>query len=355
MVSSLNRLGSLEKKHQPIHKRSLGRGEGFGESGVRTLPKGHVFSKGILPIDQVVLESLSRDAVFGHEIRDWCPPDRQVGGWGLPSHGVSKETCGTFFMSGCLNISDHPDGQGVFKAKVHRCFSPKCPICWKSWCGREAGRISDRVKAWRGGRPIHYMVSPPRRLWGLDPRKLRRKAYIISKKTGFLGGSCIFHPFRLEIGSNRWYFSPHFHFIGYGWISGKKVAEIYASKGWISKNIGIRKTVFGTAYYQLTHAGVWYGENRRHSVTWFGVLSYNKLMIPKRVSKPVACPYCGSKMVTLIWIGEGDPPLPSAGIYLACADGWTTRMNEFWSNFAPLDWRSTGLYIDEISRLRIIL
>lgn len=299
-------------------------------------------SPGILPIDQVLLESLTQDEVFGHDILDWCSPDQRVGDWGLPGHGVSRETCGTFYMSGCLNIDDHPDGQGVFRPRVMRCFSPTCPVCWPSWCGRAADRISYRVKAWRGGgRPIHFMLSPPCRLWGLDPRKLRRKAYLIAKKVGFLGGSCLFHPFRLESISNRWYFSPHFHMIGHGWISGEKVAELYASKGWISKNIGVRNSVFGTAYYQLSHCGVWYGEGGRHSVTWFGVMSYNKLRIPKRIPRSASCPYCGSKFETLVWIGIKDPPLPSAGIYLASAEGWTTRMLDF---FDILYFRS-GLHI----------
>lgn len=285
----------------------------------------------ILPYRQVLIESLSKDEAWGTEILDWTLPNERVSGWGLPSHGDSKDSCGTFFMLGCLNVSDHPDGLAVFKPMVKRCFDPKCPVDWKAWVLREAERISDRIdsamkqKPWLG-KPIHFVVSIPKKDWHLSKDEMCRRAYASSRRTGFLGGSVIYHPFRESI-DGRWYFSPHLHFIGFGFISGEKCAKEYAKSGWIYHNEGVRKTVFGTAYYQLTHCGVWYGAGKKHSVTWFGELSYNKLKIVRDALDQVLCPYCGDPMEILVWTDKSDSPLPCSGIggfYLASYDGWSS-------------------------------
>lgn len=92
--------------------------------------------------------------------------------------------------------------------------------------------------------------------------------------------------------------SPHFHVLGYGWV--KNTAQIYARTGWVIKNLGVRKTVGGTALYQLSHAGV---KKSTHTITWFGQLSYNRLKIPKmpKPEKP-ACPLCGNELRRILMI-----------------------------------------------------
>ena len=284
----------------------------------------------ILPLRQLIVESLSKDAVWGSEVLDWELPDSRVGDWGLPGHGESKESCGTFFMLGCLNVGEHPDGLAVFKPMIKRCYGPKCPVDWKAWALREAERISDRLdsamkqKSWVG-KPIHFVVSVPKKDWHLFKDAMCKKAYAYSEKVGFLGGSCLYHPFRESV-DGRWYFSPHLHFIGFGFIDGKKCALEYEKTGWICHNEGVRKTVFGTAFYQLTHCGVWYGKGKKHSVTWFGEISCSKLKTPRHIDQ-VFCPYCGSALENLVWVGVGASPLPCCGIdgfYLASYDGWAS-------------------------------
>lgn len=303
------------------------------------------YQRGIQPLNQVFIESLSRDEVFGYEILDWVLPSAQVNGWGLPSHGsATHDSCGSYFMRGCLNVNEHPEKLAVFKPSIKRCFSPLCPECWNSWVFREADRIDDRIKKAIKidplfGKPIHFMVSVPRAKWSLPIERLRSESYEVAKRVGFKGGSCIFHPLR-ETNNGRWYFSPHFHMIGYGWIEG--VSNEFKISGWIAKNLRVRKSVFGTAYYQLTHCGVWYGGGIKHSVTWFGALSYSKLPLKKLgLSRPIdsdergCCPYCGSKLKSLTWFSNNfnsDPPLPCAGIggfYLAEAE----NENGYWVEY----------------------
>jgi hypothetical protein len=270
-------------------------------------------------------------------------PDVQIGGWGLPGHGQQKDTCGTFFMKGCLNLSEHPDGLAVFKPMVRRCFDPKCPEDWHFWALRGADRIAVQIEDFAKknpwvGKPIHHVVSVPKKDWHLSKSELCKKAYHVAKRTGFLGGSVIYHPFR-ESDDSRWYFSPHFHLIGFGWI--KDTDKEFKRSGWISHNERVRKSVFGTAFYQLTHCGVWYGSGKKCSITWFGCMAYSKFKREKSIRDQVFCPYCGEPMETLIYIGPGDMPLPCSGIggvYLACSDGWESSKLSFFISQMPKDW-----------------
>ena len=162
------------------------------------------------------------------------------------------------------------------------------------------------------------IASVPKRLWFLPFQELRKEAYIQVKESGFIGGSCVWHPFR-ETEDGRWYFSPHFHMFGYGWIQGTK--KIYENSGWVIKNEGIRKTLHGTAMYQLSHAGI---HKKFHTVTWFGRLSYNNLRCKKMPKKEDKCPLCGADLVKLIWMGEGLCSVPDElGEYKVSSEGWT--------------------------------
>jgi len=172
------------------------------------------------------------------------------------------------------------------------------------------------------------------------------KKYV--KKIGFWGGCSIFHPYRSDketkpivldegvafksvnnfnprelqqymkqiigIDVNCWYISPHFHLIGYGNIDGLKVADLYSKTGWIFKNVGVRRSVLGTAFYQLTHAGVvkgtnivnWIGGMANSQDSWINRYGYDPLDVKKRISR---CPYCDTALKKLVWMAEEDPPL----------------------------------------------
>jgi hypothetical protein len=145
---------------------------------------------------------------------------------------------------------------------------------------------------------------------------MRSEAIRVSKRVGIVGGSMIYHPFR-ENRSKTWFFSPHFHVIGYGWHRGFKVS------GWVVVNHGVRKSVHATVMYQLSHAGV---HEKYHTTTWFGDLSYNKLKVPLLIVEKPKCPLCGSELVPLIYVGEGSVPPPvDEGDYFLCAEDWIEK------------------------------
>lgn len=232
--------------------------------------------------------------------RAWVLPDERIAGWGLPGHGDAHSDCGTFFTLVCLE--DHSNGLDFAKRVPNLCYRPSCPVCFKAWIARATARVVYRFGQYSTRRsPIHVTASVPRSLWGLSPSRLRLIAYRVVKKTGLYGGCCIFHPFRQDEYNLSWYYSPHFHYIGFGWIS--NAGDEYRSSGWIVKNIGVRDSIEATVYYQLTHCGVWYGEGRKHSVTWFGSMSYGELSIVPMPKKGTTCPE-GHELHRGVAVGE---------------------------------------------------
>lgn len=222
--------------------------------------------------------------------------------------------CGSFFTVGCLNISEHKgmnlDGvnmEGKVYLQRHRisCHRPLCPICWTDWANREKDKATTRLRAFilkgRSLKPIHVTVSVPNSDWSLSLQKMREKVYRALKMVHCFGGMLIYHPKRQVKLTGTWYFSPHFHILGYGWLV--DIRQQYIHSGYIVKNIGIRKTIEGTIYYQLSHCGI---DGKHHAVTWFGGLSYAKLHVKyeeKEDSK--VCPICGKRLERLMFIGKG--------------------------------------------------
>ena len=249
--------------------------------------------------------------------------------WSLPGHGLSYSDCGQWRSRGCLNVEGHAqqgldeDHAGkVFVRRYQRtCMRAACPECYESWAGKEAGKIAHRLQhAPKQGKPIHLIVSPPVEFWIRSSyESLRRMAYEIVKANGFRGGSCIFHHLRQNKTTKKWYFSPHFHMIGFGWIEGTK--EGFEKHGWVVKNAGIRKTVSGTALYQLSHAGI---HDHYHTVTWFGNLAYNNLKVPPMPEKEEVCPICGSVLEPLWYFGSEKIP-DERGDFWFEPEGWMVK------------------------------
>jgi hypothetical protein len=63
-----------------------------------------------------------------------------------------------------------------------------------------------------------------------------------------------------------------------------------------------RKTVVGTAFYQLNHATVRVGFRRFHVVTHFGVCGNSKFK-GRKVLAVAVCPACHSEMVKKAYVG----------------------------------------------------
>jgi len=239
-------------------------------------------------------------------------------GWGsygeyrLVGNGeiTNPETCGRHAsLKGCLRVDLHKlitlEGVNytnkVFVRRVRfSCGKPSCPKCFKSgWAVREAGNVEARLKeaSKHFGSVEHIVASIPVKDYGLDLKALRLKVIKMLKGIGVVGGCLIFHGFRYNL-RKQWYFSPHFHVLGFilggyarcrrckgadcyacdGGFDGKTY-KLYHKNGYIIRVMGKRKTVFGTSWYQLNHSSYKAGSVRFHIATWFGVCSYRKLKV----------------------------------------------------------------------------
>jgi hypothetical protein len=257
----------------------------------------HYPSRGILPISQ---SSFHGESDFP-----------------LAGSGEALSTCGSYFTVGCLNVEEHKgmnldgvnmEGKAVLQRVKRSCHRALCPMCRDDWSDRECKKAVQRLRSFvlkgRSLKPIHVIVSVPRSDFSLPFVDLRKKTYKVLKAVHCIGGMMIYHPKRKGYGDS-WYFSPHFHIIGYGWIV--DVRATYVHSGYVVKNVGIRKTVEGTIFYQLSHCGV---SPKHHTVTWFGALSYGKLHVVYREKDDRLCPLCGNKFRRVMWIGKGACPLP---------------------------------------------
>jgi hypothetical protein len=243
-------------------------------------------------------------------------------------------------------------GNVYIKKVVHSCDKPECPVCFKrGWAVREASAIEFRFKeaSKSFGFPEHFTISIPEIDYGLSLPKLKAKVLEVLKKRGVLGGVLIFHAQRYcnryeSIIKNKpfgWYFSPHWHvlgfidggyhcrncsnFLGNGCIKDRvtclkcngfegRTRRFYDEEGgregagYIVKVMGARKTIFGTAWYQLNHATFVRGSKRSVVTTWFGNVSYRKLKLKKddRIKRDV-CPICQHELEELVYVGGGVP------------------------------------------------
>jgi len=115
----------------------------------------------------------------------------------------------------------HSDRPFRFKAPFfHSCDKPSCPICYLyGWVVREAKSIEARLKeaSKRFGLAEHIITIFPPKFWHLTYKQLRKKAIEILKRRGVVGGVLIFHGFRFNKRKWFWYWSPHFHCLGYSW------------------------------------------------------------------------------------------------------------------------------------------
>jgi len=198
-------------------------------------------------------------------------------------------------------------------------------VCYKhGWAVRQAGKIEMRLKeaSKHFGLVEHIVCSVPVRDYGLSYEVLRKKAVKILKVRGVVGGVLIFHGFRYNL-SKHWYWSPHFHVLGFVYGGYNRCRHCkrksnclkgcggfddvswqnFQKDGWYVKVLGKRKTVGGTAWYQLNHASVKKNVARFHVSTWFGVCSYRKLKVTVEVKKRI-CPICQHDLVRLIYCGE---------------------------------------------------
>jgi hypothetical protein len=259
------------------------------------------------------------------------------GPYQLCGHGaVTNDRCGTFRnVLGCSRVELHNKvvfdkngvltncaNKGYFKPIFHSCDKPSCPICYRrGWAIREAGNIEFRLEqsSKRFGLAEHIIVALPPKYWGLSYGGLRHLCARVLSSRGIVGGAQIFHGFRYDR-VRQWWWSPHFHVLGYilgGYGKCRGCPKcVKGCGGFIDRNYrlnevdgcyvkvkGRRKSVFGTAYYQLHHSTIKTDVKRFHIVVWFGICSYRRLKISKELRKEYderhrkKCPICGCDLV----------------------------------------------------------
>jgi len=229
------------------------------------------------------------------------------------------EYCGVFVSYGCLHVEGHSSNQAYVKTYALSCFKSSCKKCWYTWSAREANHGTHKIQTYekitttkyRKNPAKHIVVSVPKKYWDLDYKKLKKRARDIVKTNNIEAGCMIFHPYSLMEKPNgsfiddiqEWYYSPHFHIIGFGWIDDNIVKDTYDETEWVIKNLGTRDSVYSTFLYQLSHCGI---NEKFHSVTWFGNLSngnvakYRIECKPLKDENPMMCPECMTSLRKLV-------------------------------------------------------
>lgn len=259
-------------------------------------------------------------------------------GWHLPGTKDQHDWCGLWQTRGCLNVEGHRNsnhaGEIYVKQYQRSCFRADCKTCFRRWIARQANRSTRRIEQYENQSKMkskHIVLSVSNWDYGLPFEELKKKAVIIAKNIHCNGGAVIFHPFRFNKKLRLFYYSPHFHVIGFGIVIG--IAESYKKHGWFVKDLGFRESVFQSFYYLLSHCGIRKGFK---SVTWFGSLSYSKLKVEQEPDSNV-CPVCNKKLVQIYYDGS-DSLIPVQKIY----EGFVPE--EDWYEVKPTDYDPKGCY-----------
>jgi hypothetical protein len=267
------------------------------------------------------------------------PVHSDYSGLGLAGGGeVTKVGCGRFKGTyGCDRVELHNhvglDGVNyagkVFVKKVFMsCDKPSCPICYKfGWAVREGKKVGVRLEeaSKTYGDPDHLSISIPLAWYALPFKLLVKRVWNALVERGAVGGVLIFHRDRFR-GPNhsKPYWSFHFHFLGFvperskcrmckrvcfrgcgGFVD--RNYRLNEKDGLLVKVLGKRKTIAGTAWYQLNHSSYKINTKRASVVRWMGTCSYRKLKVVAKKRKKT-CPACGHDLIRLGYYGN-DPEI----------------------------------------------
>jgi hypothetical protein len=309
----------------------------------------------------------------------------------------TSDRCGTFLhFLACTRLELH--NKIVFDEKtgsltnyagladVHPVFNScdkfSCPICYERGASvREADKINFRL-GWISkkldhtvfGDVEHIIVGIPPIKWCVSDELVLRKLVLKGLECrGVVGGCLIFHGARFNSDTRRWYWSPHYHVLGFIGIKGgfrkcrgcryvnDRGSRFFcegcdgfygvSKKCWKSDGLIVevkdkRKSIFGTAWYQLHHATI-RTDKRTHIVKWFGVCSYRRLKVDKKARKEydkehrVKCRICGSELVRHEYCGCD----PNVKLFYRKVRGAREKVEPFFSPSCdwverPERWRS---------------
>lgn len=234
---------------------------------------------------------------------------------------------------------------GKVEARFYHCNNWDCPECYFWTASRAAHRVEDRLMGVQRayslvgkhpGKITHVTFSVPESEYqDFDYKQARKNCYKYAEMVGLLGGSLVFHPYRIKkeyhkplydalksaelsggiwravhdnlLGLDSWrsyvFFAPHFHVLGYFPRIAMKSNKFYELTGWTYKSIGItqERNVYRSARYLLTHHAVLSGQN----VTYFGIASYSKTSVESlKTTTFKRCPSCGSEDYYLLECGS---------------------------------------------------
>jgi len=233
--------------------------------------------------------------------------------WRLPNTLRKRESCNTFKYLGCKN---HGSNMWLVVRRLS-CFRAVCEACGLTkWLPRESNRIVARIEKYfkipeySHRKPIHIIVSPPWKDKFLDYGVLKLRCRELMSRAGIDGGVVFFHhagsPTRKTGG--KWVVRPHFHIIADGWVTDPR--KIVALDGWVIKNKGIRKSLFATVFYLLSHTSVC--DSRVSSVWWFGSMGYRAkyagLLKVIDVETETKCSLCNDPLVVVKFVATDRPP-----------------------------------------------
>jgi hypothetical protein len=306
-----------------------------------------------------------------------------VSAFSLPGHGSSSSWCGEWRLRMCSNVDGHRDGSldnasaaGKYVVETYRasCGKISCPICMEKANGKTAKRIEWKFQHFFDVEYVkHVTASVPKPLYDVDAKKLRLIAISMLKACGVHGGCVIYHPWRercavcggeieryvdpldenegqkhgcVECGSSltTWVYGPHFHCIGVGKVHG--AGDNYEKNGWVVVNHGIRKSIIGTAHYQLSHCGVAKGFS---TVVWFGSILMKKVdgKSKRRKFPPLPlekhdCPICGEKMTRPL-LDPWMKLLMKSGVFEKGDEGIYFADPEMFDHWDPWDGEGGGI------------
>jgi len=250
----------------------------------------------------------------------------------------SSDFCGKWMsFTVCKNVEGHKgisingvdcSGKVVVRHKHMWCHKPTCPVCFiRGWSVRGARSILSRLDGGveRGfGKVEHVLVSVPPEDYNLPEKVLRKKCREALLVRGVSGGNMTFHGYRMDRERGVLVWRPHYHTLGFirgGYARCRNCSRkwnclkgcggfddrsyhSFLRSGYFVKVFDERKSVFGTAWYNLNHATVKVSFlSRFHSFTWFGLCGNRKYASVKLKAEAV-CPACGDEMERSIYVGN---------------------------------------------------
>lgn len=280
----------------------------------------------IRPASERTISVLSEVATFVDDRKfatNWMMIEHE--GWTLPATKEKHDWCGMWQTFGCLNGKLHEmlgKGRRVYIKQYQRsCYRALCKECFLKWIARQSNKSTRRIEKYAdntGKLAIHLMVMVPNSQRDLPFVLIKKRMMEILKIAKWDGGAVVFHPFKFNRSTRQWYYSPHFHLVGFG--DQKNIAQAYGKYGWFLKVAEERRSIFQTFCYILSHCGIKKGV---HTMTWIGNLSYSKLHVEKE-PKITNCPVCGAEFVEVYYEGLFHPIVPPDKPYegLVDSDGW---------------------------------